>query len=569
MIFKAIKQLQAMIGTEINNYTITKKLGEGGMASVYLAKHNVLNKKMAVKFLHLNLTENSEVKIRFEQEAKTLDKLKHENIVNVVNFGKVEGRPFLLMEYVEGHSLDKYLKEITGLLPPEKAFKLFLQMLAAINHAHKIGIIHRDIKPSNFIVTPEGKIKVLDFGIAKIMADDENNLKTKTGIKIGTPQYMSPEQIKGENANKQSDIYALGITLFEMLSGRPPYPQDSTEWELSNRIVYDSLPRIKEFYPHVSDEEQSIVDKATAKSGKERFQSCNDFIKAIKAVSNTQEITGNSKKQTDKTQITEDEKIKDYSELYLAFYEDGDISENERKLLKRKQKELNLESAQIMRIEKKLHQKKHKKTTNLWIYIVSAVAALLIILFLILKPNESKVWQKATATNTMVAYEGYIEKYPSGKYTHKAKDKIHAFKDDRYWREISNSNDKSLFENYLADFPQGKYRKQAEQKIFEFNDREAWETAIYHNTISAYENYIAKFPDGSYTSSAEDSVEVIKAEKFYAQTIYNPSYSVTNDCCWEITKIHHSDTHTIIAMDVYNCSGGSAFQKNVGYSYYI
>ena len=169
-----------------------------------------------------------------------------------------------------------------------------------MNEAHKKGVIHRDIKPSNFFIIENDKVVTLDFGVAKILSDDPNILKTRTGQRIGSLQYMSPEQVKGKNVKHTTDIYSLGVTLFNMLTGTLPYDEANlSEWDIQNEIVKNPLPKAQERYPHISDEIQAIIEKATQKEASDRYQSCRELKEAIIS------------KALETVQIDEDERDKD------------------------------------------------------------------------------------------------------------------------------------------------------------------------------------------------------------------------------------------------------------------
>ena len=269
------------IGSYVLNYVVERRIGEGGMGVVYLAQHTQLNRKAAIKALHPMYVHNPAIRERFRQEAATMAQLKHPNIVDLYDYLEEPDALYLIMEFVEGRELDDYIQNVSGPIPEERAIQLFTKMLDGFAYAHNQGIVHRDIKPSNLIVTADYNTKILDFGIAKIV-DGNNKNMTKTGSRMGTVLYMSPEQVRGEAVDKRSDIYALGVTLFQMLTGRPPYDEhNATEYEVYNQIVNSPLPRAKTFYPNVSERMQALLDRATAKHRAERFQSCEVFKSAI------------------------------------------------------------------------------------------------------------------------------------------------------------------------------------------------------------------------------------------------------------------------------------------------
>lgn len=270
-----------MIGKEILNYTIVSLVGKGGMGSVYLAEHKYIKQqKVAIKVINGNMI-NDFTRQRLAEEADRLARLNHPNIVHFINYHIDEaGSIYLIMEYADGYSLEDYIKNVSGLIVEEKICSFFEPILDAFDYAHKHKIIHKDIKPSNIIITNEGIPKILDFGIAALL-DETGNDKDKDVI-MGTPSFMSPEQVKGDTLDPRSDIYSLGVLLHQMLTGNPPYDTTTlTEHDIYKHVVEDELPRMKTYYKYVSDKVQTIVDKATNKKIESRYQSCEEFKKAL------------------------------------------------------------------------------------------------------------------------------------------------------------------------------------------------------------------------------------------------------------------------------------------------
>ena len=268
-----------MIGKEILNYTIVSLIGKGGMGSVYLAENKYIKQqKVAIKVINSNMI-NDFTRQRLAEEADRLARMNHPNIVHFINYHiDDDGNIYLIMEYADGYSLEDYIKNVSGLIVEEKICSFFEPLLDAFDYAHKHKIIHKDIKPSNIIITNEGVPKILDFGIAALL--DENS--DDKDVIMGTPSYMSPEQVKGEALDQRSDIYSLGVLLHQMLTGNPPYDTTTlTEHEIYKHVVEENLPRMKTYYKYVSDKVQTIVDKATSKKVDSRYQSCQDFKKAL------------------------------------------------------------------------------------------------------------------------------------------------------------------------------------------------------------------------------------------------------------------------------------------------
>ncbi len=269
-----------MIGSQILNYKIISLIGDGGMGTVYLAEHVKLSRKAAIKMLHPHLASNEAIRMRFENEAKTMSDLLHPNIVRLSDYHEDQSGLYLIMEYIEGRPLDDYIKNVSGPIPEEKAIQYFRQALEAFQYAHDKGIVHRDIKPSNLILTNDGQLKVLDFGIAKLLGNQSYSL-TKTGSLTGTVYYMSPEQVRGQDLDHRSDIYSLGITLYQMVTGFNPYYNLTTEYDIYDKIVNVPLSDPRLIYPAVSEHMSKVIRKATHKDVTKRFQSCREFAEAL------------------------------------------------------------------------------------------------------------------------------------------------------------------------------------------------------------------------------------------------------------------------------------------------
>lgn len=271
-----------MIGKSILNYEIKSLIGEGGMGSVYLATHTQVNRTVAIKSLLPQFMANEEIKQRFKNEASTLAHLQHPNVVGLFDYVEDESGMYLVMEYVEGMPLDDFIKNVTGPMPEERAVPIIKEILLAFSYAHQKGIVHRDIKPANIIITQNDGVKVLDFGIARLLGEGNHNL-TKTGTQMGTVFYMSPEQVQGKKVDIRSDIYSLGVTFYQMLTGVNPYIGLTTEYEVYSRIVKEDLPPPQEIYPGVPAYLATILKKALAKEPDDRFQTCDEFLAAVEA----------------------------------------------------------------------------------------------------------------------------------------------------------------------------------------------------------------------------------------------------------------------------------------------
>lgn len=263
--------------TIIRDYRIVDIIGEGGMGQVYVAIDN-LERKVAIKVLNPSFTHEGDFIQRFKQEAMLQSSLDHEGIVKIHTFFEQNGLYFLVMEYVEGQTIRQLIQTV-GPIPEARVLSLTVQVLKALEFAHSRGIVHRDIKPSNIIVTPKNTIKIVDFGVAKMLGM-ENLVNTQVGSKMGTYLYMSPEQVKSEeNIGAQTDIYSFGIVIFEMLTGRVPYNViTNSEYALMQEIVNSSLPDPRKYYPHISNSLVNILSKMTVKDARNRYITCSQVL---------------------------------------------------------------------------------------------------------------------------------------------------------------------------------------------------------------------------------------------------------------------------------------------------
>ena len=268
----------------LERYKKIKDIGEGAQGNVILSWDTLLERNVAIKSLHKSLTSDTLHVKRFKEEAKTLASLGHPCIIGVYEYIANSSGCHLVMEYFEGHPLDLYIRNVTGPIPEERVIDIYTKVLDAMSHIHKKKIIHRDIKPSNIMINDKSEIRLLDFGIAKNTENDPT--LTKIGGSAGyTPMYMSPEHCNGEPITKYSDIYSLGITLWQMLTGKAPY-EGSTQGQIYSKVANEPLPTIQSVYENVSLKMNDIVQKATHKSPKERYKSCDDFKKELLQLKN-------------------------------------------------------------------------------------------------------------------------------------------------------------------------------------------------------------------------------------------------------------------------------------------
>jgi len=266
-----------MIGQSIGRYHVLEKLGEGGMASVYRAFDTRLDRDVALKVIQAVRQQSPEFLKRFEREAKALAQLAHPNIVSIFDYGEQDGVPYLVMEYTPGGTLKQRLGDP---MPWPQACRLLAPIARALHYAHQQKIVHRDIKPSNILITASGDPKLSDFGIAKILEAEKTWDLTGTGVGIGTPEYMAPEQGMGKAVDHRADIYALGIVLFELVTGRTPFKAD-TPLAVMLKQVNDPLPRPREFAKDLPKAVEQVIFKALAKNPEGRFRSMDDFAEAM------------------------------------------------------------------------------------------------------------------------------------------------------------------------------------------------------------------------------------------------------------------------------------------------
>src|SRR3954470_11521186 len=252
-------------------YRVVRKLGTGGMAHVYLAEDQELGRSVAIKMLDERHSQDEQFVERFRREAKNAAGLSHPNIVSIYDRGQAEGTYYIAMEYLEGRTL-KELLITRGPTPMTVAIDYARQILSALGFAHRHGIVHRDIKPHNVVVAPDGRLKVTDFGIAR----SGTSQMTETGSIIGTAQYLSPEQAKGAPVTPASDIYSVGIVLYEMLTGLVPFTGD-TPLEIAMKHLSTTPLPPSEARPDVPHELDSIVLRALAKNPEDRYQSAEEM----------------------------------------------------------------------------------------------------------------------------------------------------------------------------------------------------------------------------------------------------------------------------------------------------
>ena len=269
--------MEDLTGKQLSPYQIISPLGEGGMAAVYKAYQPGMDRYVALKVLPRHFASDREFIGRFSQEAKVIANLQHPHILPVHDFGEADGYTYLTMRFIEGGTLADWLKE-NGPLSLEKIRSIVTQVGGALDYAHAQGVIHRDIKPSNILVDPWGNCLLTDFGLAK-MAESSSHL-TQTGGILGTPAYMSPEQGLGKKIDSRSDIYSLGVVLYQMAIGRLPY-QAETPMAVVIKHIHDPLPPPSQFKPDLPEALERVILKALAKNPEDRFAKVGEMVKAL------------------------------------------------------------------------------------------------------------------------------------------------------------------------------------------------------------------------------------------------------------------------------------------------
>lgn len=280
------KALNTSVGEVLGGrYRIENRLGSGGMAVVYRAEDAVLGRCVALKTLHRHYAEHDSFRRRFKQEARAMASLDHENVVKVYDISQQDDVPFIVAECVEGRDLGAMLSERGGCLSEEFTRRVVSQLLQGLSYAHRRGIIHRDIKPSNILLTPEGTVKVADFGIARIV---EEEAAEEPGEIVGSARYMSPEQLQGKEATPRSDIYSVGIVLYHCLTGSPPFSGDLKA--LVRQQLHEVPDSPRELNRKISYHMESVVLRALSKDPAHRYPSARAMLEDLEYEAHTEVV---------------------------------------------------------------------------------------------------------------------------------------------------------------------------------------------------------------------------------------------------------------------------------------
>src|SRR6478672_1288627 len=270
--------LPDLTGRTLGDYQVLRRLGTGGMGQVYLARQLSLKREVALKLLRTDLATNSTALLRFQAEAEAVAKLNHPNIVHIHQMGEFEGQRYMVLEFVDGRNLRDHLAR-RG--PPDLPVTLSIikQVVLALQKAHEQGIVHRDIKPENILVTKKVEVKVTDFGLSRFFTGATPALNlTQSGVTLGTPLYMSPEQVQGKAVDHRSDIYSLGVTCYHLLTGEPPF-RGSTAFDVALKHVQGEARPLGSIRPDLPAELCAIVHKMMAKNPIDRYQSAREVLR--------------------------------------------------------------------------------------------------------------------------------------------------------------------------------------------------------------------------------------------------------------------------------------------------
>src|SRR5256885_5536819 len=276
-----------LVDQTLGHYRVLEQLGAGGMGEVYLAEDARLGRKVALKMLPADLTAEDERVRRFQQEARAASALNHPNIITIYEIVEMDSRHFMATEFIDGETLFERLK--AGLMKLDDALDVAVQVTSALCAAHQAGIVHRDIKPGNIMLRTDGIVKVLDFGLATLTEQKSDDLeaatlvKTKPGIVMGTAHYMSPEQARGQKMDARTDIFSLGVVLYEMLTGHLPFAGQTMTDVLASILMLEP-PSLSQSAPEAPDELQRIVHSALRKEKEERYKTAGELLTDLKAL---------------------------------------------------------------------------------------------------------------------------------------------------------------------------------------------------------------------------------------------------------------------------------------------
>ena len=292
----------SFVGRQLGDFKITRLLGRGGMGEVYLAEQLSLHRNVALKILKSVLAEDESYLRRFHSEAKAVAPINHPNIVAVIAIGEHEGTHYMALEYVQGRNLREYLAKKGTLSLPECA-SIMRKVAAALERAHDEGIVHRDIKPENVLLTKKGDVKVADFGLARQVSEDVS--LTQSGVTMGTPLYMSPEQVQGKKLDHRTDIYSFGVMCYHMMAGHPPY-MGETAMAVAVQHVNGTPTDLSTLRPDMPKAMTAIIEKMMAKNRNKRYQSASEVLSDLAKLRSTKRVTAEDSHPTVPLELGED-----------------------------------------------------------------------------------------------------------------------------------------------------------------------------------------------------------------------------------------------------------------------
>ena len=483
-----------MQGKIINGFELKWSLGRGGMAEVWYAE-NEIHKAAAIKILNEELSHNEQIVERFRNEAEIMVKLNHQNIRQVYGYGSIDGRPSIIMEYLDGDDLKDRMKRGES-FDEEQLKKWWNQLADALNYTHAQGIVHRDIKPGNIFVDNNGNIKLLDFGIAKLR---ESISSTQTGQRLGTLMYMSPEQVKdSKHIDYHTDLYSLAVTFVHLLTGKQPYDSDSSsDFEISENIVYK--PMDLSMLPGTW---KSFLSPYLEKEPTRRPPLCHFMMDPYDVGDGTMAESGY-------------ESARPVMEVPLAEKQQRETA-SPSSMSNRQREETSLSSRS---------EDKPKRKTWLWLVLAALLVGGGIAYFLVdnMKKQEEEKNARMKEENwfnncTSIAdYQDYLDRYPNGEYAAQASRKIELLTEEKYFNDCVSIAD---YQGYLDRYPNGTYAVQASQQI------ESLRNAYLEENVRSF---IMDFVRLTETSDTESIYSLV--QRLYAPSVkrYYSAYDVDRD----------------------------------------
>jgi formylglycine-generating enzyme required for sulfatase activity/serine/threonine protein kinase len=563
-----------------DRYEIQEEIGRGGMATVYRAVQKSLDRTVALKVVHQNLLHDSEFVARFHREAKLCASLNHPNIVHVYDEGEVSGVHFMAMEYLEGQDL-RHLIRSRGKLTPEQTLQYLLPVAEALDYAHGRGLIHRDIKSANIFIcnnpaterSRSARIVLMDFGIAHAAAGTQ---LTKAGTVIGTPEYMSPEQADGRAVDHRTDLYSLGVVMYECLTGRVPFTSDnavSTIYKVLNEQPDEAA------FGNITYRVKVLAMSLLSKNPANRPASGAKTAEAIRLLQQGKEWQPPAPVQAAPKPTAAPKPAAAPGET------------------------IKLSGTPPPRPKPKAPPQKKNVSPQVWAMGAIGVILIATLLAVLLQPpqrpgqpetakietpapqaaqplidtKDENAWQQADGSGTLAAYNKYLELFPKGHYAVEAAGKVEQLKaeeesrrkaaeaekkrqaerdrlaaekrDEEAWKLAQNTNTPSGYAGYLKN-PKGKYRTQAKAKKDELEAKEkqerearekdlaAWQAAQSANTIAAYDQYLRHYPDGEYAGQARTNKAALEeaarlADPFHDQMVFVKGGTFTMGCTAE------------------------------------